>query len=36
MERTEPTTEFLGDTPEPVRDHLAAAQDLLRSWPAQG
>ena len=28
MERTEPTTEFLGDTPEPVRDHLAAAQDL--------
>jgi len=28
MERTEPTTEFLGDTPEPVRDHLAASQDL--------
>ena len=28
MERTEPTTEFLGDAPEPVRDHLAASQDL--------
>ena len=28
MERTEPTTEFLGDTAAPVRDHLTASQDL--------